>query len=226
LTRLAARGQIENTHWPVPQLREPRIFLLSPAFVGGARAKLLLNPRAPFARARQFHAEGLPLAEVFSFASGLYFRGKIAYARHFARPADGDLVRVITSNRGLLDPELVIGPRELLSFGETEIEVDDPTYREPLRRDAAALARRAGAGGSAILLGSIATPKYRQVLLEVFGPRLLFPGDFVGRGDMSRGALLLAAARTGQELVYRSVHNAVLTGRRAAGVAKAKKRTR
>src|SRR6184192_2785188 len=57
----------------------PRVFLLSPAHAGGVRARLLLNPLAPFALARQFQREGLSLAEVFAFASGLYFRGKITY---------------------------------------------------------------------------------------------------------------------------------------------------
>src|SRR5438132_12874632 len=63
-----------------------RVFLLSPARVDGVRAGYLLNPTAEFALARRFHAEGLPLAEIFAFTSGLYFRGKITYARRFARP--------------------------------------------------------------------------------------------------------------------------------------------
>src|SRR5436190_23065925 len=101
----------------------PRVFLLSPAHAGGVRARLLLNPLAPFALARQFQREGLSLAEVFAFASGLYFRGKITYAKHFA--LSGDLVRVITSNAGLLDPDTRIGPKELIAFGDTEIEEND-----------------------------------------------------------------------------------------------------
>jgi hypothetical protein len=191
----------------------PRIFLLSPAFVGGERAKLLLNPLADFDRARKFRSEGLPLSDVFSFASGLYFRGKIAYANRFARAERGDVVRVITSNRGLMDPGTIVGPAELLAFGTTDIDDADSLYHEPLRRDAAPFAENV-----AILLGSIATPKYRRVLLEVFGSRLLFPGDFVGRGDMSRGALLLRATQAGKELAYLKVNEAVLTGRRAPKV--------
>lgn len=198
-------------------LAPPRLFLLSPAHAGGARAKLLLNPRAPFALARQFHAEGLPLATVFAFTSGLYFRGKIAYARHFASLGARDMVRVITSNAGLLDPDLIIGPRELTAFGTTEIAVDDPRYLRPLRRHARALERKLDAGATVILLGSIATPKYRDILLDVFGSRLLFPRDFVGRGDMSRGALLLRAARAGEELDYGVVQGALLQGKRASG---------
>ncbi|HEX2861784.1 MAG TPA: hypothetical protein VHN79_09090 [Lacunisphaera sp.] len=196
----------------------PRVFLLSPAHVGGLRAKLLLNPKAPFALAREFHAKGLALASVFTFTSGLYFRGKIAYATHFTRVGRGDLVRVITSNTGLLDPDTRVGPDEIASFGATDIDPEDPAYRRPLRRHALALAKRIGPSGTVVLLGSIATPKYRDVLLEVFGDRLLFPSDFVGRGDMSRGALLLRAARADRELPYQKVAEAILTGRRAAKV--------
>jgi hypothetical protein len=199
----------------IPPTGGPRIFLLSPAHVGGLRARLLLNPKAPFALAREFHAKGLPLAAVFTFTSGLYFRGKIAYATHFARISRGDVIRVITSNAGLLDPDTRVGPDEIAAFGATDIDADDPTYRRPLRRHALALAKRIGPRGTAVLLGSIATPKYREVLLEVFGDRLLFPADFVGRGDMSRGALLLRATRAGRELPYKRVRDAILTGRRA-----------
>lgn len=193
----------------------PRLFLLSPAFLGGVRARLLLNPRANFDRAKMFHGQGLPIGEVFAFASGLYFRGKIAYARQFVRPERGDIVRVITTNAGLVDPERVIGPRELLAFGGSEIDAANPRYHGPLRRDARLLSP---AFESAILLGSIATAKYRDILLEAFGERLLFPKDFVGRGDMSRGALLLKAARLGRELTYLRLHEAKVTGRRAPGV--------
>jgi hypothetical protein len=194
-----------------------RVFLLSPAKVSGVRAGLLLNPAAPFALARRFHAEGLPLADIFTFASGLYFRGKITYARHFVRR--GELIRVITTNAGLLDPATSFTPEGIRAFGEVDIDADNPRYHRPLRRDARALARRLAPDGTAILLGSIATAKYRDVLLEAFGERLVFPSDFVGRGDMSRGGLLLRAARTGVELPYISVQGAVFKGRRAPRIA-------
>lgn len=196
-----------------------RVFLLSPAKVSGARAKLLLNPRAPFALARQFHREGLPLAEVFTFASGLYFRGKIAYARRFALATRGELIRIITTNAGLLDPRTHVTPEALRLFGEVDIHEDDPRYHRPLRRDAKKLARALASDGQAILLGSIATAKYRDVLLEAFGARLMFPQDFVGRGDMSRGGLLLRAARNGVELPYVGVQGAAFKGKRAPRIA-------
>lgn len=192
-----------------------KLFLLSPAKVSGVRAGLLLNPKAPFALAREFHAHGLPIAAVFSFASGLYFRGKITYARHFAHAQGNTVVRVITTNAGLLDPDHVLTPDSLRAFGTVDIDHEDERYLGPLRRDAGALAAELNPSGVAVLLGSIATAKYRQVLLDCFGERLVFPSDFVGRGDMSRGALLLRSAAAGRELPYATVSGAVLQGRRA-----------
>lgn len=192
-----------------------RIFLLSPAKVTGARAGMLLNPAAPFALARKFHREGLSLGEIFTFASGLYFRGKISYAQHFAPPGSGDIVRIITSNRGLLDPTQIFTAQELRAFGAVDIDGTDPRYLEPIRRGAGDLARQLEPHGHAILLGSIATAKYRDVLLDCFSERLMFPGDFVGRGDMSRGGLLLRATREDRELPYITVRGAVLKGKRA-----------
>ncbi|MEW6272251.1 MAG: hypothetical protein AB1689_23460 [Thermodesulfobacteriota bacterium] len=197
-----------------PGRRLRRVFLLSPARVNGVRAGYLLNPGAAFALGRQFHREGLPVAEVFSFTSGLYFRGKITYARRFAAEQDGCVIRVITPNAGLVNPSLLLTAPALRAFGEVDIDADDPRYREPLRRDARALARRLAADGTAVLLGSIATGKYRDVLLEAFGTRLVFPSDFVGRGDMSRGGLLLRSARDGVELPYVSVLGATVRGAR------------
>jgi len=191
-----------------------QLFLLSPAKVSGTRAGYLLNPDGLFPTARAFHREGLPLGEVFAFASGLYFRGKLTYARRFATPAS-DEIRVITSNRGLLSPDLRIRPDDLRSFGDVDIDGEDPRYLVPLRADGMELAKKLDRDGAAILLGSIATAKYRDILLECFGDRLLFPADFVGRGDMSRGGLLLRCAREGAQLRYTSVQGAILRGKRA-----------
>jgi hypothetical protein len=153
------------------------------------------------------------LAEAFAFMSGLYFRGKIGYARHFARSPN--LVWIITANAGLSPPDRLVHPDDVAAFGRTEIEAGDRQFIEPLNRDLAALRQMVGSRGSIVLLGSVATPKYRDVLTEAFGDRALFPADFVGRGDMSRGALLLRAVRENRELPYASLLNTVLTGRRA-----------
>lgn len=192
-----------------------RIFLLSPAKVSGVRAGYLLRPEATFALARQLREQGLPLADIFSFASGLYFRGKIAYARRFADRTH-DLIRVITSNAGLVEPDRLLSIAQLRRYGKVDIHADDPRFTRPVRRDARHLAASLQPDGQVILLGSIATSKYRETLLEVFGSTLVFPTDFVGRGDMSRGGLLLRAVRDGRELSYASVAGAVLTGKRAA----------
>ncbi|HET8836819.1 MAG TPA: hypothetical protein VFN08_18970 [Gemmatimonadales bacterium] len=199
-----------------------RIFLLSPAHLGGKRAELLLGGRGRFPLAHRLRrGEPVPLSETFTFLSGLYFRGKLAYARRFARvPANVAGIQVITSNRGLLPVDTPMTARELRALAETPIHAGEPVYRDPLRRDLAALYGAGGRGGQwdVVLLGSIATGKYVDVLLDVVGERLLFPTEFVGRGDMSRGALLLRAARSEVELGYAPVAGAVRRGPRAPKV--------
>ena len=198
----------------LPRMAEPaRVFLLSPASTAGKRAQLLLNEKASFDLAtRVRNATGAPLGEVFSFLSGLYFRGKLGYARTFARPAGA--VQVITSDRGLVSPERSITVDDLRAMSAGSIDHGHEPYRTPLMRDAQALHMSLGRGGQVILLGSIATEKYVAVLSEVFGSQLFFPLDFVGRGDMSRGGLMLRSVREGRELDYARVMNAVRRGAR------------
>jgi hypothetical protein len=186
----------------------PRIFLLSPAHCGGKRAALLLRQEAGSPLAERLRGpEGVPLGEAFSFLSGLYFRGKLAYASRFARPPQGLAgAQVITANRGLVAAETRVGVEDLRAFGSVEIHADDPRYRTPLMRDVSRLAEHRDT--ELILLGSVATGKYLDVLVEAVGDRLRFPTDFIGRGDMSRGALLLRAARDGRELPYEEVMGA------------------
>jgi len=83
-----------------------------------------------------------------------------------------------------------------------EVDITNDKYRGPLDRDANELSDRVGTDCQIVLLGSIATPKYVQPLLDVFGERLLFPAEFVGRGDMSRGGLMLRCVSSGVELAY------------------------
>ncbi|MDQ6632658.1 MAG: hypothetical protein M3Y82_13045 [Verrucomicrobiota bacterium] len=192
-----------------------RIFLLSPAHSGGQRAKMLFNERAQFDLAQRLRLKTVPLGEVFSFLSGLYFRGKWAYAKKFARPPIGfPGAFVITSNRGLLDADTPITLPELRNFAQVEIDPDDLRYRDPLRREARRIAEILGENCEVILLGSIATGKYTDELLKVFGRQLRFPLEFVGRGDMSRGGLMLRCAADGNELEYISVQGAVRHGKR------------
>ena len=196
--------------------RPRRIFLLSPAHCGGERARLVLDERARFDLARRVRdGSGATLGEVFSFLSGLYFRGKLAYARAFARPlADHAGIYVITPTEGLRLADELVDLERLRAFARVDIASNDPRYREPLDRDVGRLAAHVGADGEVILLGSIATNKYVDPLLAALGERLRFPADFVGRGDMSRGGLLLRCVRAGVELEYVPVHEAVRRGPR------------
>ena len=180
-----------------------RFFLLSPASCAGRRADLLLRQEARFDLARRVREGEAPIGEVFAFLSGLYFRGKLAYATRFARPsADLPGALVITPSRGLVPVDTAVGLADLRGFAEVDIDPADPRYREPFERDARRLRRKAGREAQVVLLGSVATGKYADPLLGIFGERLLFPPDFVGRGDMSRGGLLLRGAREGRELAY------------------------
>ena len=158
-------------------------------------------------------AETVSLGEVFTFLSGLYFRGKLAYANAFARP-DRSRVLVITPTRGLVPAVTPVTLSDLREFAEVDIEEGDPRYRKPLERDLRRLVRRLSPQCEVVLLGSVATGKYVSVLLEILPERLRFPAEFVGRGDMSRGGLLLRCAVDGTELAYIPVQGAVRKGKR------------
>jgi hypothetical protein len=191
-----------------------RIFLLSPAYCGGERAKLLFNPAAAFPLAMRLRAGGVPIGELFAFLSGLYFRGKLAYARAFARaPRGAPGLLVITPTRGLVDPDTLLTLEDMREFAEVNIATQSDRFIEPLARDAHALATSSSTA-SAILLGSIATDKYVGTLAAAFGERLRFPEQFVGRGDMSRGGLLLRSVRESAELDYIAVSGATRRGAR------------
>ena len=150
--------------------------------------------------------------------SGLYFRGKLTYARRFAAaPLDCEAggIHVITANAGLRSPDICVTGDAIRSFAKGDIDLDNASYRRPLEKSARALAD--GLGGDTcdvVLLGSIASPKYVDVLQAIFGERLKFPVEFVGRGDMSRGGLLLRRAAEGVELDYVPVSGAVRHGAR------------
>jgi hypothetical protein len=194
-----------------------RIFLLSPANAAGKRAQLLMRDGATFKLARQLQNGGLPLGEAFSFISGLYFRGKLAYANAFASPPDalpGALV--ITACAGLLPPETPINREHLCLISSAPVEASEPRYRIPLERDARLLASHLTDDCEVVLLGSVATPKYVEPLLAIFGERLVFPAEFAGRGDMSRGGLMLRCVREGVELNYVSIATGERHGPRPA----------
>lgn len=181
------------------------VFLLSPASLSGRRAGYLLSPRSRFELATRLAQDGVPLGEVFSFISGLYFRGKWTYVKTFAGAQIEDCAFVITAARGLVSPFAVVRDRDLRSMAGVAIHHQNPDYAEPLERDAALLASKLGPEDRVVLLGSIATPKYIAPLSRIFGRRLLIPSAFVGLGDMARGAMMLRAARENRPLDYVAV---------------------
>jgi len=193
-----------------------RVFLLSPAHCDGLRARRLLDDGARSDLAQRLRsADGVPLGELMSFMSGLYFRGKLAYARAFARPprrTDGALV--ITPGAGLRPADEPVTLDAVRRIAAVRVDAANPAFRASLEADACALVGRVGRRGQVVLLGSIASAKYVDPLLGVFGEQLLFPPSFVGRGDMSRGGLLLRSARAGEELAYAKVQGAVRHGPR------------
>jgi hypothetical protein len=206
----------------LPRRTEPsRVFLLSPANCGGIRARMMTSPNARFDLALQLQsAAGAPLGQVFSFVSGLYFRGKLTYARRFARPPDpsdpvaAGGVLVITSNAGLRSVDTPVTTESFRGFATGEIDLRNTAYRKPLEQSARALLDAVGSDCEVVLLGSVASGKYVDLLLPIFGDRLMFPPDFVGRGDMSRGGLMLRCVTAGYELPYVPLAGAVRHGSR------------
>jgi len=190
-------------------------FLLSPAHCGGRRATMLLRDAAAFPLAVRLRDPGASIGEVFAFLSGLYFRGKLAYSAAFQAPAAGAPgALVIVPGLGLVPPDTIVtaaGLREVAAIG---VAADEPRYAAPLARDARALAATLPGDARVVLLGSIATGKYVDVLEGVLDGRLRFPAAFVGRGDMSRGGLMLRCVHDGRELDYVALAGTVRRGPR------------
>lgn len=191
------------------------VFLLSPARTDGRRSQVVLNEAATSPLAVRLREQAASLGELFSFISGLYFRGKLTYARAFARHVSApEGVLVIVPGLGLVPPEVIVSLADLRAIGAVGVSPDDPRFREPLERDTIALASHLSGGDRVVLLGSIATGKYVDVIDRHLGARLHFPVDFVGRGDMSRGGLMLRRVQEGRELDYVPVAGAVRQGPR------------
>jgi len=190
--------------------------MLSPAYCAGKRSELLLRSQAHFELARRLRSQsGVELGELFSFLSGLYFRGKLTYSSSFARPPAGVAgTVVITPSRGLMEPSEPLDVERLQEFAQVEIGVTEKRFQEPLVQSAQQLALQLGEGCEVVLLGSIATDKYLTTLASIFGDRLRFPAEFAGRGDMSRGGLLLRCVTEQQELTYVSLSDEARHGNR------------
>ncbi len=187
------------------QDESPIIFLLSPANLNGIRARQLCSKRARFDAAVAYRDGGVAIGRAFSFMSALYFRGKITYSERFKRPPAGmelDGVLIITPGYGLVRPDWKIDEEKMRRLRRTKVDAKSRTYRKALERDLEAIAGFCGEETRFVLLGSVATGKYVDVLHPILGERLLFPKTFAGMGDMQRGAVMLRAARDGQELDY------------------------
>lgn len=186
-----------------------KLFLLSPATLNGLRAKQLMSIRAKFALAMRYRTEeGVEIGDAFAFMSALYFRGKIAYARRFAVPhpaVGGDGIFVITPGYGLVSPDWRITEERMKRMRKIDVDVSTRSYAKPLREHAQLLARVLTDEDEVVLLGSVATGKYVDILWPILGDRLRFPAAFAGLGDMARGGLMLRAAREGKELEYRTL---------------------
>lgn len=176
---------------------------------------MLLREQAQFELAIKLRQGGATIGEVYSFISGLYFRGKMAYADAFrAGPPGIPGALVIVPGAGLIPPETPVTIEQLRAISEIPVDEGNEVYRQPLLAAAHLLNEHAGSACIHVLLGSIASGKYTGPLLGVFGQRLLFPADFVGRGDMSRGGLMLRCAHSRTELSYIPVQGAVRHGAR------------
>ena len=199
------RRRTRNSNSTDARVTQPRrIFLLSPANCSGKRAALLLRKNAESPLAQRLRSkDGATIGEVFAFMSSLYFRGKLAYSAAFANPPEGcPGIQVIVPGLGLRPPGTFVDLDGLRAIARVRVDPASRRYLQPLQRDAARLAEQLDPEDAAILLGSIATPKYMEPLREVLGPRLRVPREFIGRGDMSRGSLMLRSAAEGRELTY------------------------
>jgi hypothetical protein len=156
------------------------------------------------------------LGDVFTFLSGLYFRGKLEYARAFAHSSGEDAggVYIITMTDGLVSPDARISLADLERYAlcregaAAAISTLESTARE--------LFQRIGSDGEVVLLGSVGTGKYTDLLAPIFGERLLFPRDVLHIGQLARGALFLRRARERHELDYIPVAEIIRAGRRAS----------
>jgi hypothetical protein len=187
------------------------VFLISPAHCGGKRAQLLLKPGSQHPLALGLGTQrGVPLADVFTFASQLYFRGKLAYAVTFAQPPAGvGGVWIITPGVGLQSPSDRITGSDLVRMAGVRVAMDETRYREPLTDGVRRLTTSLGPRDGVVLLGSLASDKYWRILLNVLGDRLWFPPALFGLGSLSRGSLLLRSAQSGDELPYVTVSSLI-----------------
>jgi hypothetical protein len=198
-----------------------RVFLLSPANCNGLRARWVLKKNSRSDLALRLRNNGVPLGEVFTYLSALYFRGKLTYAQAYAEPPPGyPGVLIITPTAGLVPHDVLIHLPRLRGFGRVPIHLKNRLYYSSLRRSARKLAADIDPSCELILLGSIGTGKYLDILAPIFGSQLRIPAEFVGLGDMSRGGLLLRCVRENRQLNYIDARSVITSGPKRSGVAR------
>lgn len=197
-------------------MARPRIFLLSPATAHGARARGLIAPEPRSPTARQLASAGMRLGDVFTYLSGLYFNGKLTYARRYATPPaslGGEGIYIITMTDGILTPDHRVCVDDLRRYAAAERQTDEG--RHAFEVSARALAMTIGPRCDVVFMGSVASGKYTDIIEPAFGERLLFPLELVGRGQLSRGALLFRCVKEDRELEYALMSELVDRGRSA-----------
>lgn len=184
-----------------PDTRGSTTFLLSPARTDGVRGLQLI---ARLSRDGAHRGGGaMTLGDAFTAISQLYFRGKLAYARTFGKAIAGSTgVHIITADRGLRSPTTFVTAADLRRMATVDVAAQSAGFVAPLTADTDDLCAALDRFDRVVLLGSVATDKYATPLLAVLGDRLLVPIAFAGRGDMSRGGLLLRCVDEGRELRY------------------------
>ena len=181
-----------------------------------ARGLRLIDGSSASSLAQQLQTEsGAPLCEVFAFLSSLYFRGKLAYARAFARPPHAMRgVFIVTPGAGLCTKRR-LSPRRPRRVCGGRGRSRNPHFVAPLLRDVQALVASASST-RASCCSAASLRQVRRAAAAGVRERLLFPADFVGRGDMSRGGLCCAPRAKASELDYLPVLGATRHGPRAA----------
>ena len=193
-----------------------------PTAAAGARQQVL-SPQAAFAARRGScaRAQGAPLGDVFTFVSGLYFRGKLAYARRFASPPEPRIRRRLGrarhhAERRAPQPETPVTRRRAARLRRRRRR-SRPT-RATGGRSSGARARwlrEIGADCEVVLLGSIASPKYVDVLLDDLRRAPAVPDRFrrPRRHEPRRPAAAQARARASSS-TYAPMAGAVRHGAR------------
>src|SRR5215510_9760378 len=122
------------------------------------RSLWLLRDSASFDLALKFRQGLATIGEIYTFTSGLYFRGKMAYSEAFAAAPEGvPHAVIIVPGAGLVPPDTRINADQLRVIASVPVDEDNDAYSEPLLRDAHLLNAHAGTECRYVLLGSVAT---------------------------------------------------------------------